>query len=502
MTSKSVWMDVDVMPAAGSLPGDLECDVAVIGAGIAGISTAYELSKRGKSVAVIDRGPIAGGMTSRTSAHLAPLCDDLVSEMMKVKGQEATKLFCDSHAAAVDRIEEIQNNEGIDCDFRRLDGYLFQGRHMPADIIDQELEAVRAVGAPVHRLVGLPLKDCGKRHVLRYPRQAAFHPLKYLAGVAKACQHNGANFFRDTAVEDVSEDGGIVSVKTQRGTIRTQHAVVATNSSISDRFAIHSKTAPYRTYVMAFEIERGSLPDALYWDTEEPYHYVRLQPGSDRADYVLVGGEDHKSGQADDADQRFKRLETWARDLIPGLGRETHRWSGQVLDTVDYAGFIGRDPGGKNIYVAMGDSGQGLTHGVAGAMLNTALILGEQHPWRDLYLPNRRPLKAAKNFAMENVTAIKSFAEYIGPGEIGSLDELPPGRGAIVRRGLGKIAAYRDQDGKLHLNSATCSHLGCHLHWNSFEVCWDCPCHGSMFDMDGKPINAPAVGPLSDVTKT
>jgi glycine/D-amino acid oxidase-like deaminating enzyme/nitrite reductase/ring-hydroxylating ferredoxin subunit len=497
MASKSIWMDVEVMPGAAPLPGDLETDVVVIGSGIAGMSTAYELCQRGKSVAVIDRGAIAGGMTSRTSAHLAPLCDDLVSEMTKIKGADDAKLFCNSHAAAVDRIEDIQKREHIDCDFRRLDGFLFQGRGTPPDLIDQELEVVRAVGAQVHRLMGVPFKGCDKRHVLRYGRQATFHPTKYLAGLARACRDGGVKIFRDTPVREIKESAGVVSVTTSRGTLRAQHAVVATNSSISDLFSIHTKTAPYRTYVMAFEIEKGALPDALYWDTEEPYHYVRLQPGPDRIDYVLVGGEDHKSGQADNAEERFERLETWARDLIAGLGSETHRWSGQVLDTIDYAGFIGRDPGGTNIYVAMGDSGQGLTHGVAGAMLNAALVAGEDHPWKDLYSPGRTPLKAAKNFAIENLTALKSFAEYVVPGEIGSLDELHRGHGAIVRRGLEKLAAYRDDEGALHLHSAACSHVGCHLHWNSFEVCWDCPCHGSMFDIDGQPINAPAVNSLN-----
>ena len=308
MTSKSLWMDTEVAPEAEVLDGVHECDVAVIGSGIAGISTAYELSKRGKSVIVIDRGRICGGMTSRTSAHLAPLCDDLVSEMIKIKGKEATKLFCESQAAAVDRIEEIQKKEKIDCDFRRLDGYLFQGRDMPADVIDQEMDAVREVGAPVDRLVGVPLNGCEDRHVLRYPRQATFHPLKYLAGVAEACSKNGVAFFRDSPVEEVTEADGMVTVKTGRGVIRAQHAVVATNSSISDRFAIHTKTAPYRTYVITFEIKRGALPDALYWDTEDPYHYVRLQPGPSKTDYLLVGGEDHKSGEADDADERFRKL--------------------------------------------------------------------------------------------------------------------------------------------------------------------------------------------------
>ena len=501
MASKSLWMDVDVMPAAGALDGDASCDVAVVGSGIAGISTAYELCQRGLSVVVIDRKRICGGMTARTSAHLAPLCDDLMSEFVKIRGSEAAELFYESQAAAVDRIEAIQKSEGIDCDFRRLDGYLFQGRDMPADVIDQELEAVRALGAPVHRLVGVPLHGCEQRHVLRYPRQATFHPLKYLAGVAEACRKRGVAFYADSPILEVKEEDGSVTLKTARRSIRAAHAVIATNSSIADRFAIHTKTAPYRTYVVGFEIARGTLSDALYWDTEDPYHYVRLQPGSGRFDYVLVGGEDHKSGEADDAGERLARLEAWSRELIPDLGKVTHQWSGQVLDTVDYAGFIGRDPGSERVFVAMGDSGQGLTHGVMGAMLNAALISGEQHAWADLYAPGRTPLKSAKNFLSENLTPLKNLSEYLAPGELSSLEDLEAGHGAIVRQGLQKIAAFRNDRGELQLHSAACTHVGCHLHWNSFESCWDCPCHGSMFDVRGQPINAPAVGPLAKIER-
>jgi glycine/D-amino acid oxidase-like deaminating enzyme/nitrite reductase/ring-hydroxylating ferredoxin subunit len=497
MTSKSLWADISVTADAQPLSGDARCDVAVIGSGIAGLSTAYELAERGVSVMVIDRGKIAGGMTSRTSAHLAPLCDDLMSEMKKLKGIEQSKLFYESQAAAVDRIEEIQKKHGIDCNFRRLDGFLFQGNGMPADVIDQELDVVREVGAPVHRLVGVSLKGCEKRHALRYPRQATFHPLKYLAGLAGRLMKKDVKLICDTPVEEVLEESGAVTIKTGRGTVRAGQAVVATNSPISDRFALHSKMAPYRTYVITFTIKSGALPDALYWDTEEPYHYVRLQPGSKGKDFVLVGGEDHKSGEADDADKRFERLESWARPLIPGLGDVTHRWSGQVLDTIDYAGFIGRDPGSEHIYVATGDSGQGLTHGVMGAMLNTSLILEGKSPWTEVYAPGRTPLRAAKNFLSENSTVLKNFAEYIAPGEMASLDALKPGHGGIVRQGLKKIAAYRDARGDLHLRSAACTHLGCHLHWNSFETCWDCPCHGSMFDVDGQPINAPAISALA-----
>jgi glycine/D-amino acid oxidase-like deaminating enzyme/nitrite reductase/ring-hydroxylating ferredoxin subunit len=500
MASKFLWMSIAVAPQAIPLQQDERCDVVIVGSGIAGLSTAYELSGRGRSVIVVDRWTIAGGMTARTSAHLARLCDDLMSEMQKIKGVEQARLFYESQAAAVDRIEEIVQTEKIDCDFRRLDGYLFQGDGMPADVIDQELDAVRAAGAPVARLVGVPLAGCENRQALRYSGQATFHPLKYLAGLVDACARLKVRLYADTPVDEVVEENGAVTVKTARGNVRAGHAVIATNSPIVDRVALHSKMAPYRTYVIGFAIERGALPDALYWDTEEPYHYVLLQPGDSGKAFVLVGGEDHKSGEADDADRRFERLEQWARGKMPMLKDVTHRRSGQVLDTIDYAGFIGKNPGSKYIYVSTGDSGQGLTHGVMGAMLNASLITGAERKWAELYAPERKPLKAAKNWVMENTTAIKNLAEYVSPGEISSVDDLKPGQGAIIRKGLRKIAAYRDARGDLHQHSAACTHLGCHLHWNSFENCWDCPCHGSMFGPDGQVLNAPATAGLESAT--
>jgi glycine/D-amino acid oxidase-like deaminating enzyme/nitrite reductase/ring-hydroxylating ferredoxin subunit len=492
-------MDVAVAPDARPLNGDRRCDVAIIGSGIAGISTAYELAEKGQQVAVIDRRRIAGGITARTSAHLAPLCDDLTSAMIKLRGEGLSRAFYESQAAAVDRIEEIQKQEDISCDFRRLDGYLFQALNTDSNIIDDELDAVRKVGAPVDRLVGVPLAGCDKQHVLRYPRQATFHPLKYLKGLAAAIEAKGGEFYSETIVEKIEELDGAVIVTTDLGVITAKAAVVATNSPINDTLALHTKMAPYRTYAMAFAIRRGAIPDALYWDTLDPYHYVRLQPGDGRTDYLIVGGADHKSGEADDADLRFEALEAWARNLIPAIQDETHRWSGQVLDTIDYAAFIGRNPGDENIFVHTGDSGQGMTHGVVGSLINSALIAGEDPKWQEVYEPARKTLAGISNYLRENLTAIKNFAEYLAPGELNSPDDLKPGHGAIVRVGLTKIAAYRDSKGVLHARSAACTHLGCHLHWNSFEVCWDCPCHGSQFAMDGTPLNAPAISPLAQV---
>jgi glycine/D-amino acid oxidase-like deaminating enzyme/nitrite reductase/ring-hydroxylating ferredoxin subunit len=496
--SRSLWMMIDVAPNARVMEGDQTCDVVIVGSGIAGISTAYELALEGQRVVVVDRGPIAGGITARTSAHLAPLCDDLTSAMIRLRGEQTSKLFYESQAAAVDRIEEIQKKEAIDCDFRRLDGYLFQALNTDSAIIDDELEAVRKVGAPVHRLVGVPLRHCENQHALRYPRQGTFHPLKYLAGLAAAIESKGGRFYAGTIVQRVEERDGAVTVTTDKGTISAQAAVVASNSPVIDRFALHTKMAPYRTYAMAFTIKRDAIPDALYWDTLDPYHYVRLQPGDGRSDFLIVGGADHKSGEADDAEVRFEALEAWTRNLIPAAREVTHRWSGQVLDTIDYAGFIGRNPGNTNIYVHTGDSGQGITHGVAGALINSALVLGRDSKWAEVYDPSRKTPSGIANFLSENTTVAKNFAEYLAPGELSSIEELKPGHGAVIRQGLSKVAAFRDASGQLYARSAACTHVGCHLHWNSFETCWDCPCHGSHFAVDGTALNAPAISALAE----
>jgi Rieske Fe-S protein len=355
-------------------------------------------------------------------------------------------------------------------------------------------------GVPVWACYGVPLADQAKTRTLRYPDQGTFHPLKYLRGLATAIEQSGGRFYADTRVEGVEEDAGGVEVTTANGqTVHAKAAVVATNAPINDRYALHTKQAPYRTYAMGFSLERGSVPDALYWDTLDPYHYVRLQPWKGGSDLLIVGGADHRTGEADDADARFLALEAWIRNLVPALGKELHRWSGQILDTIDYCGFIGVNPGDKNAYVSTGDSGQGITHGAVAGMLISDLIIDGASPWQEAYKPDRKPLKAAGQFIRENLTVPKNFAEYIAPGEISSYDDLKPGHGAIVRDGLKKVAAYRDEGGKLHLRSAVCPHLGCHVHWNSFETCWDCPCHGSQFATDGTALNAPAISSLAAI---
>jgi Rieske Fe-S protein len=242
------------------------------------------------------------------------------------------------------------------------------------------------------------------------------------------------------------------------------------------------------------------VEDALIWDTLWPYHYVRLQPADEGADWLIVGGEDHRTGTADDMEERFARLEAWTRKRFPAFSGAEHRWSGQVMEPADCMPFSGRD-GSDRIYVHTGDSGTGMTNGVAGALNFIALYRNEKARFADLFDPHRKPASSYSlgEYVKGQGPVVANLAEYLGVGEVDGVDEIEPGEGAIVRRGLAKHAVYRAENGSLVELSATCTHVGCIVHWNSFEKCWDCPCHGSQFQPDGSVLNAPAVSPLAKV---
>jgi len=264
--------------------------------------------------------------------------------------------------------------------------------------------------------------------------------------------------------------------------------------------AIHTKQAAYRTFVIGATVPPGSINKGLYWDTADPYHYVRLSRSSVAGnDVLIVGGEDHKTGQADDAEARYVKLEKWARAHFP-MTKIQFRWSGQIMETVDGLAFIGRNPMDKpNVYIATGDSGNGMTHGTIAGMLLTDLVQGRDNVWSTLYDPSRKTLGALGTFAEEALNMAAQYADWVTAGDVKENVLVPPGSGAVVRRGLKKIAVYCDDAGQLHKMSAVCPHLGGIVAWNHSEKTWDCPCHGSRFDRDGKVVNGPAISNLSPV---
>jgi glycine/D-amino acid oxidase-like deaminating enzyme/nitrite reductase/ring-hydroxylating ferredoxin subunit len=499
--SVSVWMDTAQMSPLEPLAHDEEGDVCVIGAGIAGLTTAYHLMKRGLNVIVLDDGLAGGGETCRTTAHLASAIDDRYVEVERLRGEEMTRLAAQSLTAAIDRIEAIVRGEKIDCDFRRLDGYLFCAPKEPAEILEAERDAARRAGLTdvemiEHSPLGFETGPC-----LRFPSQGQFHVLNYLNGLITSIRRAGGRIYPNTHAEAGFEGGGAVKLETTAGpAVFAGSVVCCTNAPLAHFKTIDASQAPYRTFAIGCEAPAGSVPEALYWDTEEPYHYVRLQPGESGTDILIVGGEDHKTGQADDGEQRIERLAAWTRERFPMIRSILYRWSGQVMETMDGLGFIGRKSEDEpNIYVATGDSGMGMTNGTIAGMLITDLIMGKENAWAQLYDPHRSRLHGLKTLVQENANAARQYGDWVTGGEVGDVDDIKPGDGAILRRGMHKVAAYRDEAGQLHELSATCPHLKCMVRWNSFEKTWDCPCHGSRFTPLGQVINAPTAHNLSPI---
>ena len=496
-TTISVWMDVNDTPRLPPLGENVRADVCIIGAGIAGMTTAYHLAREGKSVVVLDDGRIGGGETCRTTAHLSNALDDRYYNLERLFGEDGARLAAESHAAAIDRIERIVADEKIDCDFERLDGYLFVPPNESSDELEREYEAARRAGVSVEWADRAPMKEFDTGRCLRFLRQGQFDPLKYLAGLERAVTAAGGRIRLGTHVDEI-EEGEPTRIRTSGGHVVTADAVVvATNSPISEAVVIHTKQAPYRTYVVGARVPRGSVERALYWDTLDPYHYVRLQSVGDD-DVLIVGGEDHKTGHEDDGDERFAALQKWTQRHFPVAGKVEYAWSGQVMEPSDSLAFIGRTSGSGNVYVATGDSGHGMTHGTIAGMLLTDLIVGRENPWAELYDPSRLRSVATTDFATENLDVAAQYADWVTGGEVSSAEEIEAGEGAILRRGLKKIAAYRDEEGRLHEQSAVCRHAGCVVAWNSTEKSWDCPCHGSRYDARGRVLNGPALEDLAE----
>jgi glycine/D-amino acid oxidase-like deaminating enzyme/nitrite reductase/ring-hydroxylating ferredoxin subunit len=478
---------------------DARADVCIVGAGLGGMMTAYLLSRAGRRVVVIDDGPIGGGETGRTTAHLSDALDDRYTELERLHGEDGARLAAHSHRLAIDLIARIVEEEQIECGFRWVDGYLFPPDDEPEkDELDAELEAALRAGVPVDRPDAAPYTPFRGRRCIRFTRQARFHPLQFLAGLARCIEREHGRIFTGTHVTGI-RGGSPIRVETSDGaTVLASACVVATNSPISDAVVTHAKQAPYRTFAVALPVPKGSVPDALYWDDADPYLYVRLQHDDDR-DWLIVGGEDYKTGQKDDDVERLDRLERWSRERFPMAGAAEYRWSGQVLEPSDGLGYLGRNPdGAENIYVITGDSGHGMTHATIGGMIATDLILGRENPWVELYDPKRISLRAAGELAKENLNVAAQYAAWVLPGDAPAEESLSPGQGRVVRRGRKMIAVYCDEGGTVHERSAVCTHLKCIVNWNELERSWDCPCHGSRFDPYGAVLNGPALEPLGD----
>jgi len=496
--SLSVWIDTKSMPKFSPLMQNIHTDVCIVGGGIGGLTTAYLLAKEGKKVCVLESFELASGQTGKTTAHFSNVLDDRYFQLEKYHGTEGLKLAIESHTTAINRVTEIVAIENIECELERVNGYLFS--YNDEALLQKELAAAdRAGHTAIELLKASPLTNFDTGPCLLFPRQLQLHPLKYLSALTKAILQMGGKIFTHTQVTHVEGGANARVVTDMNYEVSCDAVVVATNTPINDRLAIHTKQASYRSYVLGFRVPTGSIEKGLYWDTMNPYHYFRIE-SQRTCDILMVGGEDHKTGQEDDPQSCYSRLEIWARKRFPMISDPVYQWSGQVMETMDGLAYLGHNPMDKdNVYIITGDSGNGMTHCTIGAMLITDQIMGRANPWEKLYNPSRITLMAAPAFMKENANTAAQYAQWLEFKPIPDFDNIPNDSGITFRDGTQMMAAYKEASGNLVYISAVCPHLGGIVNWNNAEKSWDCPCHGSRFDCKGKVIEGPAFTDLKKV---
>jgi glycine/D-amino acid oxidase-like deaminating enzyme/nitrite reductase/ring-hydroxylating ferredoxin subunit len=483
------------------LAEDVAADVVVVGAGMTGLTAAYLLAKAGKRVVVLERDRCAGVDTGHTSGHLTMVTDVGLGELVKRFGRTHAQAVWDAGLAAIATIDEVVREQAIDAGFEWVDGYL----HAPPDETDQNTDDLKAdatlandLGFDAEYVEAVPLVD---RPGIRFTNQARIQPRAYLAGVAKAFVALGGVIYEHSAANEFCDNPR--AIKVAGHTVRCDDIVIATHNplvglaGLAGATLFQTKLALYTSYVIAGRAAKGEVPDALWWDTGNPYHYLRVEPHRD-FDLVIFGGEDHKTGQVHDTEGCYRRLEARLPSIAPRV-ELTHRWSGQVIETPDGLPYIGRNA--DHQYIATGYAGNGLTFGTLAAMMMSDAILDRSNPWTDLFDPSRKAVtRGLWDYLKENV----DYPYYVvrdrfAGVEAKSLRAVRRGAGKLIERNGAKVAAYRDRNGAMTLRSAICTHMGCAVGWNAAEQTWDCPCHGSRFKPNGDVIAGPAEVPLSTV---
>ena len=494
------WIGTQALPRFDPLDRDLNVDVVVVGGGITGITAAYLLTQAGHRVALIDRRRLAAVDTGHTTAHVTHVTDRRLSELVKTFGRDHARAAWDAGRAALWQIHEHADAEGIACGFEWVSGFL----HVPADgggemsAADLQAEASLAadLGFPARFVERVPFAN---QPGVEFEDQALFHPRQYLRGLLDAVVRKGGLVFENTDVERV--DAVPLTVTAHGHRLSCGYLILATHdpmvgtSGLVSATLFQTKLALYTSYAVGGTLPSGTVPRGSYWDTKEPYDYLRVHDGGGD-DIAILGGEDHKTGQGD-AEASFARLEERTRRLLPGI-QLTHRWSGQVIETPDGLPYIGESA--ERQFIATGFAGNGMTYGTLAAMMAADAVAGRSNPWRDLFDPGRKTLSTVWDYLREN----RDYPYYMLRDRFAapqgrSLRSLKRGEGKILDLDGTTVAAYRDASGAVTRLSPVCTHMGCTVGWNAAERTWDCPCHGSRFEPTGRVISGPAESPLETI---
>lgn len=496
MTTASYWSDTTSVPKHPPLESGLQVDVVVIGGGITGVTAAYLMKQAGLTVALLERERCATVNTAHTSAHLTFVTDLRLRQLVSQVGRDHAQAVWDAGHAAIHQIESNVVAEAIDCHFAHVPGFLhasLPGDRDEREALSEEAKLAAEFGFEATYLDAVPVFE---RPGVRFLNLARFHPLQYVAGLLKKIPGQGSHVFEQTEAEGIEGD----SVQARGHIVNCRFIMIATDvplmgkTNLLSATLFQTKIAPYTSYVIGGRLRPGVAVDGLFWDTSDPYFYLRLEPHKEH-DYVVFGGADHKTGQTEDTTSRFDDLEKVLREFLPQV-RLDHRWSGQVVESVDGLPFIGETA--EHQFVATGFSGNGLTFGTLGAMMARDAALGRKNPWQDLFAVDRKELSTVWNYVRENSDyPYYMLKDRLTAPEGQSLGCLSPGEGKILRIQHERVAAFRDDQGQVTELSPICTHMGCLVHWNDAEKTWDCPCHGSRFHPTGAPLAGPAETPLN-----
>jgi glycine/D-amino acid oxidase-like deaminating enzyme/nitrite reductase/ring-hydroxylating ferredoxin subunit len=491
-----VWKDKAADPKFTPLRNDITVDVAIVGGGITGLTAAYILSKAGKKVAVLEARKIGEGATGYSTGNLYCTIGSPGLHNVKSKfSQQKIKEVVESRAAAVDFIEERIKEYNIDCDFKRVPWCLFTEDESGKSFVEKERKACEEAGLTITQNFGVPLKiDTG----FTIENQAQFNPLQYVVQLAKNIASPNCHIYELTKVNDVTE-GDTCVVKTSDGNVYASQVIMATHSP-KGVYAVHMNMGPYREYAVAVKLNGEYPASGVWWNFLSKEHYSMRTYDTSKGKVLMLLGETHKVGQKENNAECYANLEKFLRSKFDVASVE-FTWSAQQFKAADGIPYVGVSSGNSKIYIATGFSADGLTYGTLASMIIADEILGKQNKWSKTYDASRiTPIASAKDFIKENVNVAYEFVkDRFTKDEVKSFDEVNPGEGKVMEIDGKKHGVYRDDNGTLHVVSAVCTHLGCINHWNEVEKSWDCPCHGSRFDINGDVIEGPAYASLKKV---
>jgi glycine/D-amino acid oxidase-like deaminating enzyme/nitrite reductase/ring-hydroxylating ferredoxin subunit len=473
-------------------------DVAIVGAGITGISTAIRLQKEGKKCIVLEASNIGFGTTGGTTAHLNDFFDTTYAQAIKDFGLQNAKLL---KYVGIEARNIIRNNIrqfNISCDFESKPAYLFALDEKQEKKLDDILKGASQVGHPMAQTDAIPFPFAFKKAV-SIPDQGQFHPIKYIRGLAEAFIRLGGVLVEDCLCESHDETGDFVVLQSTKGSITVRSVIYATHIPPGVNI-LHFMNAPYRSYAIAFRLRGDCHPKELGYDLTEPYHYYRTQKINGE-NLLIAGGEDHKTGHADDTGECFSKLENYVREHFD-VDTAVYSWSSQYYEPADGLPYIGVLPGSQGkIYTATGFRGNGMIFGTITSQILGDLILTGSSKYKNLFDPGRiKPVAGFANFVKEQAAVVLDFVkDKVFAEKVNSLAELSEGEAKVVKCEGESYAVYKEKGGKLHLLKSTCPHARCEVRWNSAEISWDCPCHGSRFNVNGKMLTGPTVKNLQRI---